>query len=96
MRARAEFEESKRGPRIVITEIPYMVNKSSLVERIADLVRAGKIDGVTDLRDESNRDGMRVVIELRRDAQGDIVLNQLYKQTPLQSTFGVNLLAECL
>ena len=93
VRARAEFEESKRGPRIVITEIPYMVNKSSLVERIADLVRAGKIDGVTDLRDESNREGMRVVIELRRDAQGDIVLNQLYKQTPLQSTFGVNLLA---
>jgi DNA gyrase subunit A len=93
VRARAEFEESKRGPRIVVTEIPYMVNKSSLLERIADLVRAGKIDGVTDLRDESNRDGMRVVIELRRDAQGDIVLNQLYKQTPLQSTFGVNLLA---
>jgi DNA gyrase subunit A len=93
VRARAEFEESKRGPRIVVTEIPYMVNKSSLLERIAELVRAGKIDGVTDLRDESNRDGMRVVIELRRDAQGDIVLNQLYKQTPLQSTFGVNLLA---
>jgi len=93
VRARADFEESKRGPRIVVTEIPYMVNKASLLERIADLVRAGKIDGVTDLRDESNRDGMRVVIELRRDAQGDIVLNQLYKQTPLQSTFGVNLLA---
>jgi len=93
VRARADFEETKRGPRIVVTEIPYMVNKSSLLERIADLVRAGKIDGVTDLRDESNRDGMRVVIELRRDAQGDIVLNQLYKQTPLQSTFGVNLLA---
>ena len=93
VRARAEFEESKRGLRIVVTEIPYMVNKSALVERIADLVRAGKIDGVTDLRDESNRDGMRIVIELRRDAQGDVVLNQLYKQTPLQSTFGVNLLA---
>jgi len=93
VRARAEFEESKRGPRIVVTEIPYMVNKSSLLERIAELVRAGKIDGVTDLRDESNRDGMRVVIELRRDAQSDIVLNQLYKQTPLQTTFGVNLLA---
>ena len=93
VRARAEFEESKRGPRIVVTEIPYMVNKASLLERIADLVRTGKIDGVTDLRDESNREGMRIVIELRRDAQGDIVLNQLYKQTPLQSTFGVNLLA---
>jgi DNA gyrase subunit A len=93
VRARAEFEEVKRGPRIIITEIPYMVNKSSLLERIADLVRAGKIEGVTDLRDESNREGMRIVVELRRDAQNDIVLNQLYKQTPLQSTFGVNLLA---
>ena len=93
VRARAAFEESKRGPRIVITEIPYMVNKASLVERIADLVRAGKIDGVTDLRDESNREGMRIVIELRRDAQGEVILNQLYKQTPLQSTFGMNMLA---
>jgi DNA gyrase subunit A len=93
VRARAEFEETKRGPRIIITEIPYMVNKSALLERIADLVRGGKIDGVGDLRDESNREGMRIVIELRRDAQNDVVLNQLYKQTPLQSTFGVNLLA---
>ncbi len=93
VRARASFETTKRGPRIIITEIPYMVNKSTLLERIADLVRAGKIDGVTDLRDESNREGMRIVIELRRDAQDDVVLNQLYKQTPLQSTFGVNLLA---
>jgi DNA gyrase subunit A len=93
VRAKAGFEESKRGERIVVTEIPYMVNKASLLERIADLVRAGKIDGVSDLRDESNREGMRIVIELRRDAQNDVVLNQLYKQTPLQSTFGVNLLA---
>ena len=93
VRARAEFEETKRGPRIIVTEIPYMVNKSALLERIADLVRAGKIDGVSDLRDESNREGMRIVIELRRDAQDEVVLNQLYKQTPLQSTFGVNLLA---
>jgi DNA gyrase subunit A len=93
VRARADFEETKRGMRIVITEIPYMVNKSSLLERIADLVRDGKIDGVTDLRDESNRQGMRVVIELRRDAPEEVVLNQLYKMTPLQSTFGVNLLA---
>ncbi|NIN39322.1 MAG: hypothetical protein GTO67_12065, partial [Gammaproteobacteria bacterium] len=61
VRARAEFEESKRGPRIVVTEIPYMVNKSALLERIAELVREGKIDGVTDLRDESNREGMRIV-----------------------------------
>jgi DNA gyrase subunit A len=93
VRARAEFEEGKRGPRIVVTEIPFMVNKASLLERMAELVREGRIDGVTDLRDESNRQGMRVVIELRRDAPEEVILNQLYKQTPLQSTFGVNLLA---
>jgi len=93
VRARADFEESKRGPRIIVTEIPFMVNKSSLLERIADLVREGRIDGVGDLRDESNREGMRIVIELRRDAQEDIVLNQLYKMTPLQTTFGANMLA---
>jgi len=93
VRARADFEESKRGQRIVVSEIPFMVNKTTLLERIADLVREGRIDGVTDLRDESNREGMRIVIELRRDAQGEVVLNQLYKMTPLQTTFGANLLA---
>jgi len=93
VRARAEFEETKKGQRIVVSEIPFMVNKASLLERIADLVREGRIDGVSDLRDESNRQGMRIVIELRRDAPEEVVLNQLYKQTPLQSTFGVNLLA---
>src|SRR5258705_1931271 len=93
VRARAELETSKRGERIVVTEIPYMVNKASMQERIAELAREGKIDGVADLRDESNREGMRIVIELKRDAPGDVVLNQLYKQTPMQSTFGVNLLA---
>ena len=93
VRAKAAFEESKRGPRIVVSEIPFMVNKGMLLERIAELVREGKIDGVLDLRDESNRQGMRIVIELRRDAPGEVILNQLYKQTPLQSTFGVNLLA---
>jgi DNA gyrase subunit A len=93
VRARAEIEETKRGARIIVTEIPFMVNKSTLLERIAELVRDGKIDGVTDLRDESNREGMRVVIELRRDAPDEVVLNQLFKQTPLQSTFGVNMLA---
>ncbi len=93
VRARAEFEESKRGPRIVVTEIPYMVNKAALLERIAELVREDKVDGVTDLRDESNRQGMRIVIELRRDTPPEVVLNQLYKMTPLQSTFGVILLA---
>ena len=65
------------------------MNKASLVERIADLVREGKIDGVTDIRDESDRGGMRVVVELRKDAPGEVILNQLYKQTPLQTTFGV-------
>jgi DNA gyrase subunit A len=93
VRARAGFEEAKRGLRIVVTEIPFMVNKATLVERIAELVREGRIDGVTDLRDESSREGMRIVIELRADAPEEVVLNQLYKLTPLQSTFGVNLLA---
>jgi DNA gyrase subunit A len=93
LRATAEFEETKRGPRIIVTEIPYQVNKSMLMQRIADLVREGRIEGITDLRDESSREGMRIVIELRRDAAEDIILNQLYKLTPLQTTFGVNLLA---
>jgi DNA gyrase subunit A len=93
VRGRAEIEESKRGPRIVITEIPFMLNKASLLERIADHVREGRIDGIADLRDESNSQGIRVVIELRKDAAPDVTLNQLYKQTPLQSTFGVNMLA---
>jgi DNA gyrase subunit A len=93
VRARAEIETSKRGERIVVTEIPFMVNKASMQERIAELAREGKIDGVADLRDESNREGMRIVIELKKDAPAEVVLNQLYKQTPMQSTFGVNLLA---
>jgi DNA gyrase subunit A len=93
LRARCEFEQGKRGQRIVFTEIPYMVNKSTLLERIADLVREGKIDGVTDLRDESNRQGIRVVVDLRADAPEEVILNQLYKMTPLQTTFGVNMLA---
>ncbi len=93
VRARADFEDTRRGPAIVVTEIPFMVNKASMLERIAELVREGKIDGVADLRDESNREGMRIVVMLKRDAPGDVVLNQLYKQTPLQTTFGVNLLA---
>ena len=93
LRAKADFEPYKRGTRIVITEIPYQVNKSLLLERIADLVRDGRLEGIADLRDESSREGMRVVIELKKDAAEDIVLNQLYKMTPLQTTFGVNLLA---
>jgi DNA gyrase subunit A len=93
LRARAGFEEGRRGERIVVSEIPYMVNKATLVERIAELVRERRIDGVTDLRDESDRSGIRVVIELQKDAPGEVILNQLYKLTPLQTTFGVNLLA---
>lgn len=93
VRANADFEETKRGSRIVVSEIPYQVNKSTLIERMAELVRDGRIEGISDIRDESNREGMRIVIELRRDASGDVVLNQLYKMTPLQTTFAVNLLA---
>ncbi|CAN5821627.1 DNA gyrase subunit A [soil metagenome] len=95
MRARAEIEERDggRGERIVVTEIPFMVNKSRLVEQIADLARDKKIEGIADLRDESDRDGMRVVVDLKRDAIPYIVLNQLYKHTQMQSTFGVIMLA---
>src|SRR5213075_524900 len=78
---------------IVITEIPYQLNKASMVERIAELVREKKIEGIGDLRDESDRDGFRVVIELKRDAMADVVLNQLYRFTPLQSNFAANMLA---
>jgi DNA gyrase subunit A len=95
MRARALIEHSKRTSReqIIINEIPYQVNKAKLVEKIAELVRDRKIEGISDLRDESDREGMRVVIELARGAQAEVVLNQLYKQTPMQSTFGVIMLA---
>jgi len=93
LRAKAGFEETKRGSRIVVEAIPYQVNKAMMMERIAELIRDGKIQGITDLRDESSSEGMRVVIELRGDAPEEVVLNQLYKMTPLQTTFGVNLLA---
>ena len=91
MRARASVEALGKGDRemIVITEIPYQVNKADLVKKIAELVREKRLEGVSDLRDESSREGMRVVIELKRDAIGQIVLNQLYQLTALQSTFGV-------
>ena len=79
--------------RIIITELPYLVNKAKLIEKIAELVKDKKIDGITDLRDESDRDGMRVVVELRRDVNANIILNQLYKHTQLQDTFGVIMLA---
>ena len=86
LRARAEIEEGKKKSKIIVTEIPYMVNKATMLERMAELVRDGRVDGVTDLRDESNNEGVRVVIELRRDAPEEVILNQLYKLTPLQST----------
>lgn len=94
MRAIARIEEMRNGRyRIVVSEIPYQVNKAALLERIADLVREGKIKDISDLRDESDRTGLSVVIELKRGAQPKKVLNQLYKYTPLQSTFGINMLA---
>jgi DNA gyrase subunit A len=94
VRGMAHIEEMKGNRyQIVITEIPYQVNKTSLIERIAELAREGKLDAISDLRDESDRRGMSIVIELRRGAQPKMVLNQLYKYTPLQSTFSVHLLA---
>mgnify|MGYP000957902362 FL=1 len=94
VKATAEIEEMQGGKsRIVVTEIPYMVNKSKLIEKIAELVKIKKIDGITDLRDESDRDGMSIVIELRRDVNPNVILNQLYKYTQLQDTFSMNMLA---
>jgi len=94
IRGKAAVEDIRKDREaIVITAIPFQVNKASLVERIAELVREKRIEGVSDLRDESDRDGMRVVVELKRDASADVVLNQLYRFTPLQSSFGVNMLA---
>lgn len=94
IRARAEIEDLNRDRHaIIITEIPYQVNKSTLQERIADLVRAKQIEGISDIRDESDRSGMRIVIEIKRDATPEVVLNQLYRFTQLQTSFGVNMLA---
>ena len=94
LRGRAEIEEKKNGRfQIVVTEIPYMVNKARLIESIADLVKDKRIEGISDLNDESNRHGMRIVIELKKEANPQVVLNQLYRYTQLQDTVGVNLLA---
>ncbi|MBI1817838.1 MAG: DNA gyrase subunit A [Deltaproteobacteria bacterium] len=95
MRARATTETNKKTGKIsiIVTEIPYQINKARLIERMAELVNDKKIEGISDLRDESDRDGMRIVIELRRDAVPEIVLNQLYKLTPMQESFGVIMLA---
>src|SRR5438034_6640304 len=91
MRARSTIETNRKGDRtsIVFTEIPYQVNKAKLIERIADLVREKTIEGISDLRDESDRDGMRIVIELKRGEMPEVILHNLYKHTPLQSTFRI-------
>jgi len=94
IRGRATVEALKSGrENIVVSELPYQVNKANLIEKIADLVRDKKIEGISDIRDESDRDGMRMVIELKRDAYPDVILNQLYKHTQMQNTFGVIMLA---
>ena len=94
VRAVTNIETMENGKsRIIVTELPYLVNKAKLIEKIAELVKDKKIDGITDLRDESNKDGMRIVIELRRDANANVLLKQLYKHTQLQDTFGVIMLA---
>ena len=94
MRARVRLEEMSRGrQRIIVTELPYMTNKASLVEKIAEFVRDGKLEGISDLRDESDRQGMRIVIELTKSANPESILKTLYKRTTMQSTFGINILA---
>ncbi|MBO5057432.1 MAG: DNA gyrase subunit A [Lachnospiraceae bacterium] len=94
VRAVTDIETMANGKsRIVVTELPYLVNKANLIQKIAELVKLKKIDGITDLRDESDREGMRIVIELRRDANANIIMNQLYKHTQMQDTFGVIMLA---
>src|SRR5207253_11080758 len=95
MRARAVVETSKKGDKqqIVVTEIPYMTNKARLLERIAEMVREKRIDGIADLRDESDREGIRIVIELKRGEVPEVVLNNLYSMTQMQTTFGIIFLA---
>lgn len=94
VRAKVEIEQQSNGREtILVNELPYQVNKAKLIEKIAELVRDKKIDGITGLRDESDRNGMRIVIEVRRDANANVVLNNLYKQTAMQSSFGINMLA---
>src|SRR5437879_12646212 len=88
-----ETNEKTERQAIIVTEIPFQVNKARLIEQIAELVNQKTIDGISDLRDESDRDGMRIVIELKREAIAEIVLNQLHRHTPMQDSFGVNMLA---
>ena len=95
MRARAEIEATDKSGKeaIIVTEIPYQVNKARLIEKIAELVKDKKIEGITELRDESDKEGMRVVIELRRGENAEVVLNNLYQQTQMESVFGINTVA---
>lgn len=94
LRAKVEIEQKSSGKEVIIVnELPYQVNKAKLIEKIAELARDKKIDGITDLRDESDRNGMRIVIEVRKDANANVLLNNLYKQTALQTSFGINMLA---
>jgi DNA gyrase subunit A len=94
MRAKTSVEEIRKDREaIIVHELPYQVNKASLLEKIADLVREKRLEGISDLRDESDRDGMRMVIEIKRDAMAEVVLNQLFRFTPLQSSFGCNMVA---
>ncbi|RXI46675.1 DNA gyrase subunit A [Clostridium tetani] len=93
MRAKAEIEEEKGRYRIIVTELPYQVNKAKLIENMAELVKNKRIDGISDIRDESDREGMRIVVEIKRDSNPNVVLNQLYKHTKMQDTFGVIMIA---
>lgn len=94
VRAVTDIEPMANGKnRIIVTELPYMVNKARLIEKIAELHKDKRIDGITELRDESSREGMRICIELRKDVNANVILNQLYKHTQMQDTFGVNMLA---
>ena len=95
MRGRTSFEEHPKTGRksIVATEIPYQVNKARLIEKIAELVRDKRIEGISDIRDESDREGMRIVVDLKKDAVPEVVQNNLWKMTPLQESFGINMLA---
>ena len=95
MRARAEVEVNEKTNRetIIVTEIPYQLNKARLIERIAELVKEKKLEGISELRDESDKDGLRIVIEIKRGEVGEVVLNNLYAQTQLQNVFGINVVA---
>ena len=94
MRSKVDIETLRKDREaLIVTEIPYQVNKATLIEKIAELVREKRLEGISDLRDESDRDGMRIVIELKRDAVADVVLNQLWRFTAMQSSFGANMIA---